>query len=348
MDKQINVSITPGTVVMTILIGAAAYALWYLRDLVLLVLTAIVIASALEPGIAFFVKYKFPRVIAALTMYLILFGSFFGTIYFFFPPILEDTQAFLLSAPQYLETLNLPQSLTDISVAAEHAAEGESIIDTLFAFRSAFVDTSEGAFRLVSSFFGGVFSLLLVLVLSFYLAIRETGVDDFLRLVTPAKHEDYILDLWRRAHGKIGQWMQGQLLLSLLAGVIIYLGLLILGVPYALLLASFAAVAELIPIFGSYIAAIPALIVAFTYGGFPLAVIVAGLYLIMNLFQANLIYPLVVNKVVGIPPLMVILALLIGGSLAGFLGVLLSVPIAAALQEFIKDFDRAKRKGKTA
>jgi len=329
---------------MTIFIGAAAYALWFLRDLVLLVLTAIVIASAIEPGVIFFARYKIPRVFAVLFMYFILFGSFFGIVYTFFPPILEDTQALILSAPQYLETLNLPQSLTDISVAAEQVAEGEqSLLETLFAFRSAFVDTSEGAFRLVSSFFGGVFSLMLVIVLSFYLAIRETGVEDFLRLVTPAKHEEYIIDLWRRAHGKIGQWMQGQLLLSLLSGVIIYLGLLILGVPYALLLAALTAVAELIPIFGSFIAAVPALIIAFTAGGPTLMVLVAGLFLIMNLFQANLIYPLVVKKVVGLPPPMVILAIIVGGNLAGFLGVLLSVPVAAALQEFITDFDKNKR-----
>lgn len=344
MDKQINVSITPGTIVMIIAIGAAAYALWFLRDLALLVLTAIVIASAIEPGVSFFIKHRIPRVLSVLLMYFIVFGSFFGIIYVFFPPVLEDTQAFILSAPEYLETLNLPQSLTDISTAAGQAAEGESsLLNTLFAFRSAFVDTSEGAFRLVSSFFGGVFSLLLVIVLSFYLAIRETGVDDFIRLVTPAKYETYVLDLWRRAHGKIGQWMQGQILLSLLSGVIIYLGLLILGVPYALLLAALTAVAELIPIFGSFIAAVPAIIIAFTTGGIPLAVIVAGLFLIMNLFQANLIYPLVVKKIVGIPPLMVILAIIVGGNLAGFLGVLLSVPVAAALQEFLTDFDRSKR-----
>ncbi len=344
MDKQINVAITPGTIVMIIFIATAAYLLWFLRDLALLVLTAIVIASAVEPGVAFFMKYKVPRVLAVLGMYLLLFGSFFGIVYVFLPPLLEDTQAFFLSAPQYLETLDLPASLTSISVAAEQAAEGQtSLVDTIFAFRSAFVDTSEGAFRLVSSFFGGIFSLLLVIVLSFYLAIRETGIDDFLKIVTPQKYEPYVLSLWRRAHVKIGQWMQGQLLLSLLSGVIIYLLLLILGVPYALLLAALTAVAELIPIFGSFIAAVPALIIGFSTGGVTLMVLVAGVFLIMNLFQANLIYPLVVKKIVGLPPLMVILALIVGGNIAGFLGVLLSVPVAAALQEFLMDFDKSKR-----
>ena len=142
--------------------------------------------------------------------------------------------------------------------------------------------------------------------------------------------------------------MQGQLLLSVISAVIIYLGLTLIGVPYALLLALLTAVVELIPIFGSFIGAIPAILIAFSTGGIPLALITAGLFVIMNLLQANLIYPLVVNKVVGVPPLMVILALIVGGTVAGFLGVLLSVPVAAALREFLNDFDQDKRKSRAA
>jgi predicted PurR-regulated permease PerM len=137
--------------------------------------------------------------------------------------------------------------------------------------------------------------------------------------------------------------MQGQLLLSLISGTITYLGLLILGVPYALLLAVIAAVMNLVPVFGSLIAGVFATIVAFGSGGLTLALIVAGLFVIINQFEGNLLYPLVVNKVVGIPPLLVILALLVGGSLAGFLGVVLSIPLAAAFREFLTDVERTKR-----
>ncbi|MEK7100007.1 MAG: AI-2E family transporter, partial [Patescibacteria group bacterium] len=221
--------------------------------------------------------------------------------------------------------------------------QAQSILDTVFAFRSAFSDSSGGTVRVVSTFFGGIFSLILVIVLSFYFAIQDTGVDDFLRLVTPRKQEEYVIDLWLRAKKKIGLWMQGQLLLSLIVGVIVYLGLLILGVPYALLLAVLAAVLDLIPIFGSVAAGVLGTVVAFTAGGVGLAVIVAGLFFIVNQFEAHLIYPLVVNKVVGIPPLLVILALIVGGSLAGFLGVLLSVPLAAAAREFLSDVERGKK-----
>lgn len=340
MDKHLSVTITPGTIVAAIAIGAAAYALWMLRDIALLVLTAIVIASAIEPGVAFFMRYRLHRVVAVALMYLIVFGSFFGFVYAFLPPIISEAQSFLSTAPQYLDTLNLPTSFSGV---AESAQQGQSVFQTLLAFQSAFTETSGGVVRIISTFFGGIFSLLLVIVLSFYFAVQSTGVADFLRIITPHKHENYVIDLWQRAQRKIGLWMQGQLLLSVISGTITYLGLLILGVPYALLLAVIAAVMNLVPVFGSLIAGILATAVAFTAGGLTLAIIVAGLFLILNQFEGNLLYPLVVNKVVGIPPLLVIVALLVGGSLAGFLGVLLSIPLAAAAREFVSDLERNKR-----
>lgn len=350
MDKQFSISITPGTIITAIVIGACSYAIWVLRGLVLLVLTAIVIASAIEPGVNFFVKKRIPRVLAVLVMYLVVFGVLFGLIYFFFPPVLDDMQGFLSTIPQYLDTLNLPASITNLSnfapPASGNGSQTQSVLNTLFTFRTAFADTSEGAFRLLSTFFGGIFSLVLVVVLSFYFAVQETGVEDFLRVVTPAKQEEYVAGLWRRAQRKIGLWMQGQLLSSLIGGVITYLGMLILGVPYALLLAVFTAILMLIPIFGSFIAAFPAVVIAFSSGGVTLALIVAGLYLIVNQFESHLVHPLVVNKVVGIPPLLIILALIVGGELTGFLGVLLAIPLAAALREFLSDFAQGKHEAK--
>ncbi|KND51144.1 MAG: hypothetical protein ABA06_02405 [Parcubacteria bacterium C7867-001] len=345
MEKPVTtISITTGTMIRILVIVSVAAALWALRDMALLVITAIVLASAIEPGVAGIMRYKLPRVFAVLLMYVVVFGSLFSVVYFMFPPIVDDARGFVTGLPQYLETLDLPHSLDPAvtPLLSETQSQGQSLIDMLFAFQSAFGDPS-GAVRVISSFFGGLFSLMLVIVLSFYFAIRDTGVDDFLRLVTPQRHEEYVVDLWQRAKRKIGLWMQGQLILSLLVGVLVYLGLLILGVPYALLLAVLAAIFDLIPIFGSPFAGVLAVIIALSSGGLTLGLLVAGWYFIVNQFEANLLYPLVVNKVVGIPPLLVILALIAGGTLAGFLGVLLSVPLAAALREFIDDLDRGKR-----
>jgi len=160
----------------------------------------------------------------------------------------------------------------------------------------------------------------------------------------PVKYEEYYVDLWKRSQKKIGLWMQGQVLLSVIVGILVYLGLLIIGIPYALLLSVFTAMAEIIPVFGSIIAGVVAVIIAFSDGGVALGAIVAGLYVVVNQFESNLIYPLIVKKIVGIPPLLVIVALIAGYTLAGFLGVLLSVPVAAVLLEFINDLDKHKRR----
>lgn len=348
MDKEIRVSITSGTIFTALLVITGAYIFWLLRDLALLMLTAIIIASAIEPGVAFFIRLRLPRIVSVLLVYIIVFGSVFTMLYFFIPPIIDDTAGFIAAMPQYLDTINVtePISSLDSSVQAVSAqSQTGSFINTLLSFQSLFTSGYGSILQLVITFFGGIFSLMLVIVLSFYFALQNTSVDDFIRLILPLKYEDYYVDLWKRSQKKIGLWMQGQILLSLIVGILVYLGLLIIGIPYALLLAVFAAMAEIIPVFGSPIAGIVAVIIAYSHGGVAIAVIVAGLYIVVNQFEANLIYPLIVKKIVGIPPLLVIVALIAGYTLAGFLGALLSVPVAAVALEFIYDIDKKKRIG---
>ncbi len=340
MHKELRISITPGTVVMALFVLAGAYLVWYLRDLVLLIITAVVLASAIRPGVLFFVGLHFPRIVAVLTMYTLLFGGAFLLIYFFFPPIISETANFFTALPEYLDRIAVP--FTDERTSAL-ISTSESTLSSLLAFRDAFTDTSEGMLRLVTTFFGGIFAFMLVTVLSFYFAIQEQGIEDFLRLVTPLKYEEYVISLWHRAQHKIGLWMQGQIVLSALAGVLVYLGLLIVEAPYALLLGVLTAIAEVIPIFGSLFAGAVAVAVVWSTSGFALAFIVAGLFVLVNQFEANLIYPLVVKKIVGVPPLLVIVGIIAGAELAGFLGAFLSVPIAAILQEFVSDIDRGRR-----
>jgi predicted PurR-regulated permease PerM len=346
MDKRFHISITPGTIVTALFIIAGAYAFWLLRGLALLVLAAIVIASAIEPGIAFFIRRRLPRFAAALLVYVLVFGSVFALLYFFFPPIVSDAANFLSAMPQYLSMINAPSSLSNIANATNFAGTRgqQSFVQTLLSFQSIFSSNSGGVLKLASTVFGGIFSLSLVIVLSFYFALQDTGVDDFLRLVMPVAYEDYSVDLWRRSQKKIGRWMQGQILLSVIVGVLVYLGLLIIGVPYALLLSVFTALAEIIPIFGSLMAGAIAVIVGFSSGGVALAAIVLGLFVVVNQFESNLIYPLIVKKVVGVPPLLVVVALIAGYTLAGFLGALLAVPVSAVLLEIISDFDKRKRR----
>ena len=117
MDKEIRVSITASTVFTALLVVTGAYLFWILRDLVLLVLTAIVIASAIEPGVAFFIRYRVPRFVSALLIYVLVFGSVFSVLYLFFPPIIADAAGFLSAMPQYLDTINSASPFSNITSA---------------------------------------------------------------------------------------------------------------------------------------------------------------------------------------------------------------------------------------
>ncbi len=336
--RDIQVNITAGTMVTAILLVLLVAVLWFLRDLVLILLTAIVIASAMEPAVRFFMRYGLHRVLSVILMYLLAGGVFSGLLILFIPPVLDDAANFLSRIPQTLASFNIAEATHGLIPNIDTVSSASFLSD----FSSTLGTASGGILTGLSAIFGGITAFALIVVFSFYFSVQETGVDDFLRVVTPAGHQAYVLGLWKRSQAKIGKWMQGQVVLGIIVGVLLYLGLTILGVPNALLLAVLAGVFELIPVFGQILAAIPALAIAFSDGGVTAALLVLGLYLLVQQFEAHLIYPVVVKKVVGVPPLLVILALLVGAKIAGFLGILLSVPIAAAVQEFVADIDRAK------
>jgi predicted PurR-regulated permease PerM len=216
--------------------------------------------------------------------------------------------------------------------------------EVLFGFQSSLAGVPvEGFLQVASLIFGGLFSFILIVVISFYLAVQKGGIESFLRLVTPLPKEQYIIDLWERSQRKIGLWSQGQILLGLIVGVLVYLGLTILQVKYALVLAVIAALFELIPFFGPVLSAVPAVLLGFSQSP-TIGLMVIGLYAILQQFENQLIYPLVVNKIVGVPALLVILFLIIGGQLAGFLGLILAVPAAAVLMELADDWTKSKHR----
>ncbi len=344
LDRHTNISITAGTIVKAIIFLALAWLLFTLRDVVLIVLTAIVIASSVEPGVYAMTVRRVPRILAVLFVYSCLFGIFFTIFYFFLPSLLEDFITFIALLPGYLETLgSLGAFDTYSQILGLPTSAQLSSGELLESIRNAISLGSYGnPFSAVSQIFGGFLSFILIIVFSFYFAVVETGVDDFLRVVTPKSHQAYILGLWKRSQHKIGLWMQGQLILALVVGVLVYLGLTILGVPHALVLAVIAGIFEIIPVFGPTLAAIPAVILAFVGGGPTLGFLTVALYALIQQFENHLIYPLVVTRVVGVPPLLVILGLIIGAELAGFLGIILSVPVAATLQEFVRDMEAGR------
>lgn len=343
------ISITAGTIVKGIAILLGAWGLWVLRDLLMVVVTSVILASSIEPGIKFLSRLRIHRIPAVLLMYVGIAGLFIGLIIAFVPPIVNEAADITQKLPSMVQSID-KNVLGDKGIMSSifwgdnkaGAASVNPALEDLFGKIFGADDASKGVFGAASAIFGGIFSFVLIVVLSFYFAMQERGIENFLRIILPFGNEEYAINLWERSKAKIGKWMQGQLLLGVLIFVLVYLGLTIFGVPYAMSLALLAGILEIIPVFGPILAAIPGVILAFTLGGPTLAAIVAAFYLLVQQFESHLIYPLVVRKVVGVPPILVILALIIGAQLGGFLGILISVPVAAALMELVEDIERKK------
>lgn len=338
-NNNLNISIDIRSILKVVAVLVLVYATFLVRDVVLVVLTAIVIASAVEPGIRFFSKFRLHRTLSALFIYVLVGLFFVAALYFLMVPLLTESSAFLSSVPEYASSI---ATATSSNVFINSITSSFSIPELVNQINTALVRLSSGFLGTIEVVFGGMLSFVLIVVISFYLAVQEDGVSKLLRLVTPSRDEKYVVSIWERTRDKIGLWMQGQLLLAVIVAVLAFLGLTIIGVPNALLLAFIAGVLEIIPIFGPIISAVPAIIIAFGSGGFTLSAIVAGLFVIIQQFEAHLIYPLVVRKVVGVPPIVSILALLIGAKLAGFLGIILSIPIATAIMVLVEDFEKSK------
>jgi predicted PurR-regulated permease PerM len=339
-------SISTGTIIRLILILVVAYVFWLLRDLVLVILTSIVIASFVEAAIPSFKKIKIGRVSAVVIMYVLVISFLSAIFYLFAPLLITEIYNFATFISKYVPGIDFlnyfnNEAFSGAKDVVNNLSHGMTI-SSLLSTSKAFIDNlSSGFFTTLSVAFGSIFNVALIVIISFYLSIQERGIENFLRIILPIKYEEYVVDLWGRTRVKIGLWMKGQMLLGILVAILTYLVLAILGIQYALLLAIIAGMMELIP-YGILIALVPAVSFSYLSGGIASATWVLGAYLIIHMFEVYLFSPLVIKKVTGLSPLIIILAVLVGVELGGFWGLLLSIPGALLFMEIMNDVEKRK------
>lgn len=334
--KGVTIQITSGTIVLVLFYLLVAWFLYEIRDVLLIVISAIIFSMALAPGKRFFARFKVPEPIAVVLLYAIVFLVFSYFLYSLLPVVLQQYQVFVETLPS---TIDLIKNATEGTIF-----DGIIATQSIQALVSSPQQITETVQRLLQvggvgifSLFGGLVNLTLFFLLTFLFAVNPKSLDTFLFVMTPPKYREYVKDLWGRVQVKIGHWFQGQALLMVIIGVLTYLALVILGVPNALFLSVFAGLMEIIPIFGPIFGAVPAVLMAWTSGSLTTVFFVVALFIIIQQLENNLIYPLVVSKVVGISSILIILAAVVGGAIAGFVGVVIAVPLAGVLQEFFAD-----------
>lgn len=313
---------------------------YLIRDILIALVFAIIVASSIEPAIEWLKVRKVPRILGVILIYLVFALFAFFVIYLIFPLLLDEFRSISVSYPllqeRFISGLEDAKSLPFSQLLTENFSE------LLRSSGSYLEKLSGGVVNFASVVFGGIFSFVLIVIFSFYLAAQEKGIENFLRLLTPLQYEPYVVDLWGRSQKKLGRWLRTQLLLGAIVGVLIFFGLTLLGTQHAMIFAAIAALFEIIPVVGPILAAVPAVTTAFLVSPFMGALTVA-LYFGVQQIESHVIVPVVMRKAVGLSPLLVVLALLIGAKIGGIFGILLAVPIAAILVEFVNDWDKKKR-----
>lgn len=339
MNDSRMIRISSDTMVRAILIALGAWILFLIRDTLLLVLVSIVLASFVEAGVRAFARYKINRTLSVPLIFTIVIGLLFLVFYMFVPIVFRELSAMMSLLLGYLP--EDAQSIEGATQLVTNLSEDISLNDILVSVREMSSAFSQGATSVIGSTFGGILNAVLVIVMSFYLSIQEKGIDSFLRILTPVKHEKYVLDLWSRTQIKIGIWFKGQLLLGLIIGAITVVALAVLGVQYAFIIGIITAIAELIP-FGMIFAAIPAILFAVIDGGLILGLKVMIFFIVVQQIENYVLAPAVTKHTVGIPPLVVLLALIIGIALAGFWGAVIAIPVAVFVLEYLSDVEKQK------
>ncbi|MCX6752850.1 MAG: AI-2E family transporter [Candidatus Nomurabacteria bacterium] len=344
--KSVAISITTSTMIRAVLVLLGFFVLYYLRDLVLIILTSIVIASFVESASSRMKRIGIGRVFGVILLYVFSLTFLAGVFYLFAPLLITEIYNFSTLLANYFPDSGLVNFFHNdaFSGAKDVFAnlQNNLSISTLLTTSKAFISNlSSGFFSTLSYAFGSIFNVVLIIVISFYLSIQEKGIESFLRIVVPQKHEDYAVDLWERVRRKIALWIKGQMMLGLIVGILVYLVLSILGIQYALLLAVLTGIFELVP-YGMIVSMVPAIGLGYLSSGFSGALMVGGAYFIIHQFEAYLLAPLIVKRVTGLSPLIVILALLVGFNLAGFWGVVLAIPGAVFIMELLNDIEKHK------
>lgn len=345
-NKQpISINITSGTIIKTIAIIVLAYFLYLVSDILILFFVSLVFSSALDPWVDKLKQKKIPRSASVLMLYFIVFAILATTLYLIMPPIISEINGLANNLPGYIGSLSSKFSLLkDYSLRYGLLDNTKSSFDAVTGYLQ---NTASGVFLTLFNIFGGIFSFVLILVLTFYMVVEESAMKKLVWSVAPEKHQTYIMHLINRIQLKMGHWLRGQLIVSLSLVVMSYVGLAILGINYALVLALLVGFFSFIPYMGAILGALPAIFIAFTQSPL-LAILSIVLFYIVHFIEGNFLQPKIMQKVVGLSPIISILAILAGFKLAGFIGAILSIPVATALSVFIKDIFSSREEQREA
>ena len=318
-------------------------ALWHARSALLLIYISALIAMGFAPIVQFLqhprtrAGTRIPRSFAILVIYLIIIAVAVLVGLMVVPPLVEQATRLWSDLPRYFDRL---QAILIRYGVLTHPITWQEAVQNAPAGASG--NAVETVMTAVWGFIGGVFGVITILILSFYFLIEAESLFNYVTRVLPDANRGQFKAASREAVMKVSAWLRAQLILAGVMGVFAAVGLGLMGEPYFYVVALIAAVGETIPIIGPIIGGITAVTVAVTQS--PALALKVGLYfLVLHQLEANILVPKIMEKRVGVSPVTVMIALLIGGGLLGLIGAILAIPTAAILSVAVDEFTASPR-----
>jgi len=338
--NKITIDISLASVLRIAGVALTLFFLSAIGDLLFLLLFAIVLASAITPFVNWFEDRGVPRAVSLLAVVALLVGIFTLIGITVVPHLIGEFQRLAQNVPVWREIA--VQELQRLGIV-EEGTVNEGVRGVLNDITAIFGQGASSFSSFIFRIFGGAISTITVLLSTFYLALSRNGVEQLLRFLTPDKEETYVVDLWRRAQVKIGQWARGQLILMVFIGSLSFVGLTILGVPFTLVLATVAGLMEVVPYVGPIVSGLVAVGVALFTSPW-LALMTAFLYLGIQQLENQVIVPLLYRRILKLHPVVIIFSLIVGARFGGVAGMVLAIPLTTIITEFLTDYANGKVK----
>ena len=317
-----KVEISHKTIIFTVFFLLFLWFLYYIRDILLELFVALLLMTILDPFVSRLSKLRIPRGVSVLISYILVFGIVGVAIALIIPPLVDQTKSFVSLLPSYLSNIGVTKEISS-SFAGELLVQLGNIPGELVKF--------------TFSVFSNVISVLTVLVFAFYMLLTRDKLDDQLGFFFGEERRKDIARIIDRFEEKLGGWARGELALMFLVGVSTFIGLSLMRIPFALPLSILAGLLEIVPYLGPIIAAVPSVLIGF--GISPLAGFgVAALAFLIQQLENYIFVPKVMEKSVGVSPVITLLALAIGARMAGVVGMIISVPSVITLQVLIREY----------
>ena len=335
MNENQTLDISWGTILKVGVAFLGFYILYLIKDILVWIIFALIISILLNPAIDFLQKRKIPRILSAILIYLLVFGIFGLLIYLVAPVFVSEIQQFAQLFPQYFE--KSAPFLRSLGMAAFENFETFTKV-----IQDWLIKASASIFSAIVGIFGGIISTITIFTIALFISLEEGGIERAIRLISPRKYEDYILNLWQKSQNKVAGWFGSRILSCLFVGLMIVLSAKILSIKYAYSFGIITGITNIIPIIGPIIAGIIIFIFTVLDSLWKTVLILVSLALI-NQIEGNVLTPILTKKFIGLPPVLVIISLMIGGRLWGILGAILVIPLAGVIYEFLRDFLREKK-----